>query len=232
MRKINEILAVVILSLMAVLLAAVGMRLYDTYIINRKIESEIKRQEEVLSRNKEAQDRVQEMRQEIEQMSEDRVKLGQFLEEIRIDSGEVVPVSAMMDLGAVGMSGNRTVSENEPDTSVEGEMPDGEQSLSDNDTISGNVSSVSDNATSVSENMTSVSDDTTQADPKFTGGDALGELGGSGLPGGEVRGFFREEDCLSGGQYYGGSQSGGGGGLSVLCLSLCAERDAGCGGSV
>lgn len=168
MRKINEILAVVILSLMAVLLAAVGMRLYDTYIINRKIESEIKRQEEVLSRNKEAQDRVQEMRQEIEQMSEDRVKLGQFLEEIRIDSGEVVPVSAMMDLGAVGMSGNRTVSENEPDTSVEGEMPDGEQSLSDNDTISGNVSSVSDNATSVSENMTSVSDDTTDVSGNTT----------------------------------------------------------------
>ena len=30
MRKINEILAVVILSLLAVLVAAVGMRLFDT----------------------------------------------------------------------------------------------------------------------------------------------------------------------------------------------------------
>lgn len=197
MRKINEILAVVILSLMAVLLAAVGMRLYDTYIINRKIESEIKRQEEVFSRNKEAQDRVQEMRQEIEQMSEDRVKLGQFLEEIRIDSGEVVPVSAMMDLGAVGMSGNRTVSENEPDTSVEGEMSDGEQSLSDNDTISGNVSSVSDNATSVSENMTSVSDDTTDVSGNTTEVSGSDIVSGNDTISGNASGIS-DNDTISG----------------------------------
>ena len=34
MKRINEILAVVILSLLAVLVAAVGMRLYDTYVVN------------------------------------------------------------------------------------------------------------------------------------------------------------------------------------------------------
>ena len=84
MKKINELLAVVILSLMAVLLAAVGMRLYDTYVINEKTKSEIRQQEEVLSRNREAHDRVQEMRQEIEALSGDREKLGQFLEEIRM----------------------------------------------------------------------------------------------------------------------------------------------------
>ena len=56
MRKINEILAVVILSLLAVLVAAVGMRLFDTYVVNKKIESEVRQQEEVLSRNREAHD--------------------------------------------------------------------------------------------------------------------------------------------------------------------------------
>ena len=61
MKRINEILAVVILSLLAVLVAAVGMRLYDTYVVNGEIEAEWKQQEEVLSRNREAHDRVQEM---------------------------------------------------------------------------------------------------------------------------------------------------------------------------
>ena len=51
MKKINEILAVVILSLMAVLVAAVGLRIYDTYITNSEIETQIKKQEQVLARN-------------------------------------------------------------------------------------------------------------------------------------------------------------------------------------
>lgn len=92
MRKINEILAVVILSLLAVLLAAVGMRLYDTYVTNKQMESEIRQQEEVLSRNREVHDRVQEMRQEIEALAGDREKLGQFLEEIRMDDAERFPL--------------------------------------------------------------------------------------------------------------------------------------------
>ncbi len=111
MRRINEILAVVILSLIAVLVAAVGMRLYDNYIVDKQVESEIKLQEEVLSRNREAHDRVQEMRQEIQELSGDREKLGQFLEEIRVDSEEAVPVSVMMDFDASGMSGNLDISE-------------------------------------------------------------------------------------------------------------------------
>ncbi|MDE5940231.1 MAG: hypothetical protein K2H37_14280 [Lachnospiraceae bacterium] len=173
MKRINEILAVVILSLMAVLLAAVGMRLYDTYIIDQEMESEIRQQEEVLSRNREAHDRVQEMRREIEELSEDREKLGQFLEEIRMDDEEAVPVSSMMDFDMSGMSGNLAVSEesehigdisgNTTSVSDHGfSVPGGDMisdntlNMFDNDTISGNTTSVSGND-AVSGNTTSVS---------------------------------------------------------------------------
>ncbi len=167
MRKINEILAVVILSLMAVLLAAVGMRLYDTYVINRQAETETKRQEEVLSRNKEAHDRVQEMRREIEELSGDREKLGQFLDEIRMDYEDAVPVSAMMDFDTSGMSGSREaaeetheVSENAVDesdnvTTVSGNII----GVSANDIVSGNALDVSGNDTgTVSENAPGISE--------------------------------------------------------------------------
>lgn len=147
MRRINEILAVVILSLMAVLVAAVGMRLYDTYVINKKMESEIRQQEEVRSRNREAHDRVQEMRQEIEELSGDRGKLGQFLEEIRMDFEEAIPVTSMMGVDTGGMSGNRERSE-EPGISA----------FEDATSISGNMISMSDNTTDVSDNKMSVSD--------------------------------------------------------------------------
>lgn len=152
MKRVNEILAVVILSLMAVLLAAVGMRLYDTYVINRQAETETKRQEEVLSRNKEAHDRVQEMRREIEELSGDREKLGQFLDEIRMDYEDAVPVSAMMDFDTSGMSGSRDVPEDKPSLS------ENAAGVSDNTTsVSGNMTTVSENATSVSDNVTTVS---------------------------------------------------------------------------
>ena len=114
-------MAVVILSLMSVLLAAVGMRLYDTYTENREIESELKLQEEVLSRNREAHDRVQEMRREIEALSGDREKLGQFLEEIRMDYEEAVPVSALMDFDTGGMTGNQEMEEAQNASASEGE---------------------------------------------------------------------------------------------------------------
>lgn len=165
MKRVNEILAVVILSLMAVLLAAVGMRLYDTHVIDRQTKSVLKQQEEVLSRNREAHDRVQEMRQEIEALSGEREKLGQFLEEIRMDFEEAVPVSSMMDLDMSGMSGNLAVSEEMPEEPGHtGDISGNDGSVSDNDTISGNAinvsgnSAISGNTTSVSENMTSVSD--------------------------------------------------------------------------
>lgn len=186
MRKINEILAVVILSLLAVLVAAVGMRLYDTYVVNGEIEAEWKQQEEVLSRNREAHDRVQEMRREIEALSRDREKLGQFLEEIRMDYEEAVPVAAMMDFDMSGMSGGQEiaeerqgVSENADDASDammspsenETGLTDDKQSLSENGTDDSGTSAVSENgagnsgahvvlgkATDVSDNTTSVSE--------------------------------------------------------------------------
>ncbi len=103
-------LAVVILSLMAVLLAAVGLRAYDIYIVNREIKADQKRQEEILSRNKEANDRVLEMRREIEELSKDRERLGQFLEEIQAAAAqaEAVPVLSIYDGDEGGMSGGMT----------------------------------------------------------------------------------------------------------------------------
>ncbi len=189
MRKINEILAVVILSLLAVLVAAVGMRLFDTYVVNKKIESEVRQQEEVLSRNREAHDRVQEMRQEIEALSGDREKLGQFIEEIRMDDEAAVPVVAMTGFDTSGMSGNQeqleqsqdaaddrqplsenrmdalensAVSENGTCVSENNVVSDNEADVSDNtSSVSDNVINVSDNATNMSDNMTSVSENDT-----------------------------------------------------------------------
>ncbi len=189
MRKINEILAVVILSLLAVLVAAVGMRLFDTYVVNKKIESEVRQQEEVLSRNREAHDRVQEMRQEIEVLSGDREKLGQFIEEIRMDDEAAVPAVAMTGFDTSGMSGNQeqleqsqdvaddrqplsenrmdalensAVSENGTCVSENNVVSDNEADVSDNtSSVSDNVINVSDNATNMSDNMTSVSENDT-----------------------------------------------------------------------
>ena len=180
MKKINELLAVVILSLMAVLLAAVGMRLYDTYVINEKTKSEIRQQEEVLSRNREAHDRVQEMRQEIEALSGDREKLGQFLEEIRMDDEEAVPAIAMMDLDMSGMSGNQEVWE-EQDAATSGD----EMSVSADTTgVSDNATSVSNNMTGASENMTSVSDNMTfVSENNLVSGNALSVSGNDTVSG-------------------------------------------------
>ena len=113
MKKINEILAVVILSLMAVLVAAVGLRIYDTYITNSEIETQIKKQEQVLARNREANDRVQEMRQEIQELSADRERLEQFLEELRLENQKAVQAAAQeQEPGEGGMSGNESMSDN------------------------------------------------------------------------------------------------------------------------
>lgn len=128
MRRINEILAVAILSLLAVLLAAIGLRSYDTFVTRRE-------QEKILARNQEANDRVQEMRQEIQVLSQDREKLMQFLEEIQTESAaveETVSVAAMFDEERESLSGNWSWSE---DTAVSGNG-----SWSEDTTVSGNGS--------------------------------------------------------------------------------------------
>lgn len=158
MKKINEILAVVIISLMGVLVAAVGLRVYDTYMTNREIETQIKKQEQVLARNREANDRVQEMRQEIQELSEDREKLQQFLEEIRLENEQTVPAASMTEEyepGDSGMSGDKSMSENTTDGF--GDMT--QSSMSGNDTMSGNGTmsgndSMSGNGLSMSGNST------------------------------------------------------------------------------
>ena len=182
MRKINEILAVVILSLLAVLVAAVGMRLFDTYVVNKKIESEVRQQEEVLSRNREAHDRVQEMRQEIEALSGDREKLGQFIEEIRMDDEAAVPAVAMAGFDTSGMSGNQelleqshdaaddmqSLSENGTDAAENSMVSENGTDVLENNVISGNMADVSDNMSSVSDNVINVSDNATNMSDNMT----------------------------------------------------------------
>ena len=182
MRKINEILAVVILSLMAVLFAAVGMRLYDTYVINRQAEAEMMLQEEVLSRNSEAHERVQEMRQEIEELSGDREKLGQFLEEIRMDSEEAVPVSAMMDLDTGGMSGNVEMPEKEDISVLENESG-----------ISGDTTIVSGDMTDSSDDMIGVSDNTTSMSDNYMVSGNASSVSGNGMVLGDAPGVSGSE---------------------------------------
>ncbi|MBD5490855.1 MAG: hypothetical protein HDR16_01640, partial [Lachnospiraceae bacterium] len=142
MRKINEILAIVILSLLAVLLAAIGLRSYDTFATRRE-------QEKILSRNQEANDRVQEMRQEIQELSRDREKLMQFLEEIQTESTvvketETVSVTAMFDEEWESLSENTGWSENTTmsgnGSRSENTTVSGNASWSENTTVSGNAS--------------------------------------------------------------------------------------------
>ena len=188
MRRINEILAVVILSLLAVLLAAIGLRSYDTFVTRRE-------QEKVLARNQEANKRVQEMRQEIQVLSEDREKLVQFLEEIQTDyavAEEAVPVAAMFNEERESLSGNGSWSEN-PTVSGNGSWSEnttvsGNGSWSENTTVSGN-GSWSENTTvsgngSWSENTT-VSGNTTVSDNSTVSGNTLEERR-------KIRGSFQE----------------------------------------
>ena len=178
MRRINEILAVAILSLLAVLLAAIGLRSYDTFVTRRE-------QEKILSRNQEANDRVLEMRQEIQVLSQDREKLVQFLEEIQTESAaaeEAVPVASMFDEERESLSENTSWSEN---TTVSGNESwsenttvSGNESWSGNTTVSGN-GSLSENTTvsgnaSWSENTT-VSGNTTVSENSTVSGNTLEE---------------------------------------------------------
>ncbi len=156
MKKGNEILAVILLSLAAVLLAAIGLRSYDTYVINRQAEQERREQEEVLARNREANDRVLEMRREIQELSGDREMLSQFLEEIQTAQAEaIIPVSTMIDVSESGMSGGllesdmTSLSENVADMSA------------DTSYVSENAAFLAENASKSSENMTNMSWDMT-----------------------------------------------------------------------
>lgn len=171
MRKLNEILAVILLSLAAVLVAAIGLRAYDAFVINRQVRQERWEQEQVLARNREANDRVREMRQEIQELSEDRERLVQFLEEIQTMQTEAtaIPVSMMFDTQESGMSGNlpdldmTSLSENAADMS--------ENAVEEAETVGNeaeNTTSLSGNMTSMTDNVTGMSQNSTLSENRFS----------------------------------------------------------------
>ena len=81
MKKLNEILLVLIFMLTAVLAAAVGLKAYDVYDTNRQLAREQEELElaQVMARNEEAQNRVSEMQKEILELAEDKEELERFI---------------------------------------------------------------------------------------------------------------------------------------------------------
>lgn len=166
MKKLNEILAMILFSLAAVLGAAIGFRVYDTYVNDRQEKEEQREQEQVLLRNREANERVLEMRREIQELSEDRERLLQFLEELQTVQAEaVIPVSMMFEQES-GMTGSLPetemtyMSEEVADTSLQ--MANMSENIASKAEITDigrvDTTNVSWNMTSVSENMMNVSE--------------------------------------------------------------------------
>ncbi len=131
MKRVNEILLVIIFTLTAVLAAAVGLKAYDIYDTNRRLAREQEEMElaQVLARNEEVQSRVVQLQKEILELAEDREELERFIN--RLENSELL--SAVEDLA------------------------DGTGTVSSNDMVSGNNSTVSSNA-AVSGNGTMTSD--------------------------------------------------------------------------
>ena len=186
MKKLNELLIVIIFILTAVLAASVGFRAFDLYDRDKRLAREQEEMEtaQLFARNQEAQDRVKEMEEEIQQLTEDREELQRFIsriqnedltglaydtvsendrtEENRTVSGNVMVTGDYTVSGNVMVTGDYTVSGN--DTVSGNNTVSGNHTVSGNYAVSGN-STVSDNGT-VSENGTisgndTVSDNTT-----------------------------------------------------------------------
>ncbi len=224
MKKINEILAVILLALAAVLVAAIVFRAYDSYMNDRQEKQERREQEQVLSRNREAHDRVLEMRREIEELSADRESLLQFLEEIRTTETEVViPVSMMVETesGMTGglpesdMTGERLesgmtlLSEDMADASIDTASVSENGVFAANDLINNveNTTNMSWNVTTVSDNMMNVSgnDAVTGMIPNLAENDTISEdemsLSGNdsdSVSGNEVSLSGNDSDSVSG----------------------------------
>ena len=183
MKKVNEILIVLIFILTGVLAAAVGFRAYQIYEEDKLLAEEQEEAElaQVLARNQEAQARVQEMQTEIQQLAENREELERFIAQIQNeesagydmmseDLAEEESVSVSDDFTVsdnVSVSENAYVSDNalvSDNAFVSGNGPvSGNASLSGNSLVSDNMSLsgnsfVSDN-TSLSGNSL-VSDNT------------------------------------------------------------------------
>ncbi len=116
MKKINEILLVLIFILTAVLAAAVGLKAYEIYDTKRQLAKEQEELEmaQVFERNREAQSRVRKMQAEIMERAENREELELFITQIQSGGGqgaaERLSDSSVSVNGSV--SGNRTVSGN------------------------------------------------------------------------------------------------------------------------
>ncbi len=157
MRKLNEILMVVILLLTAVLAGAVGLKAYQNYDARRQLAVQMEEEAlaEMMARNEEAQERVKQMSQEIAHLAEDdKEELTRIVEEIQTRQTSVSENISISD--NISVSENQSVSGNisvSGDLSVSGNSTvSGNQSVSGNSTISGN-SLVSGNL-SVSGNQT------------------------------------------------------------------------------
>lgn len=158
MKKVNEILIVLIFILTGVLAAAVGFRAYQIYEEDKLLAEEQEEAElaQVLARNQEAQNRVQEMQEEIQQLAQDRNELERFIAQIQNEEAagydmmaenlaEAESVSASDDFN---VSDNASVSENAyvSDNALVSDNAhvSGIEPVSGNDSLSGN-SLVSDN---------------------------------------------------------------------------------------
>ena len=114
MKKINELLVVLIFILTAVLAAAVGFKAYGIYDRDRRLARE---QEEIelaqlFARNEEAQNRVQEMQAEIQELTQDKEALANFIGQIQ--TGNMTGEDSQNISGTVSGNGygNGTVSGN------------------------------------------------------------------------------------------------------------------------
>lgn len=202
MKKVNEILIVLIFILTGVLAAAVGFRAYQIYEEDKLLAEEQEEAElaQVLARNQEAQARVQEMQTEIQQLAENREELERFIAQIQNeesagydmmseDLAEEESVSVSDDFTVsdnVSVSENAYVSDNalvSDNAFVSGNGPvSGNASLSGNSLVSDNMSLsgnsfVSDNASLsgnslVSDNM-SLSGNSLVSDNAFLSGSSL-----------------------------------------------------------
>ena len=160
MKKVNEILIVLIFILTGVLAAAVGFRAYQIYEEDKLLAEEQEEAElaQVLARNQEAQARVQEMQTEIQQLAENREELERFIAQIQNeeaagydmmpdDFAEAESVSVSDDFTVsdnVSVSENAYVSDNalvSDNAHVSGSEPvSGNDSLAGNSLVSDNIS--------------------------------------------------------------------------------------------
>lgn len=160
MKKVNEILIVLIFILTGVLAAAVGFRAYQIYEEDKLLAEEQEEAElaQVFARNQEAQARVQEMQTEIQQLAENREELERFIAQIQNeeaagydmmpdDFAEAESVSVSDDFTVsdnVSVSENAYVSDNalvSDNAHVSGSEPvSGNDSLAGNSLVSDNIS--------------------------------------------------------------------------------------------